>query len=474
MSAFSEKLKNIIQEKQIVINDMAKKCQIEHSTFYKILNGKRLPSSKELIVRMTEYLKLSPDEGGTLLELYDIMKLGEETFYQRKYVKEFIEKLNVDRELKIISEAGSLKFQEETSVIEGAANVNKIVEHIVKMEYENSGRVRMICQSDYDFLYTILCMNKENPHFILEHILCLENDGPHGGASNMESVCKIAPLLKENFDYRLTYFYDRIQSRSGKMSLFPHMILGESQAVLLSFDYKRGLYYTDKTSVEMLGNIFRNCREYAKPFVLYDVGISDLKAVMEDKALAEKSQIYVLCPAPYFGHLCEPELWISLLKQDLPNRKEMETFLREDNQSFIAKWLRENLIHSYFTREGCEDFYFRGHVVDRLSVFCDIMPKEERRRLIKKFLDEIKKGKIKARLLKREQLKMNQDFYLALFNETLANCTVRRRNQSYAMMTFKENMICRAIYDFMTSLDDSGMVESEEQTVQYLEGLLKQ
>ena len=87
MSAFSEKLKNIIQEKQIVINDMAKKCQIEHSTFYKILNGKRLPSSKELIVRMTEYLKLSPDEGGTLLELYDIMKTGGRDVLSEKICK---------------------------------------------------------------------------------------------------------------------------------------------------------------------------------------------------------------------------------------------------------------------------------------------------------------------------------------------------------------------------------------------------
>ena len=474
MSIFSEKLKSIIQEKHIVINDMAKKCQIDHSTFYKILNGKRLPVSKALIVRMAEYLNLSPDESEPLFELYDVMKLGEETFYQRKYVKEFIEKLNVEKELNILSGAGTLEFQEGTFAIEGADSVNKIVEHIVKGEYEKAGRVRMICQSDYDFLYTILCMNKENPKFMLEHILCLENDSSCSGSVNMKSIGRIAPLLKESFDYHLMYFYDRIQARTGRMSLFPHMILGENQAILLSFDYTRGLYYTDKPSVEMLGNIFRECREYVKPFVLYDAELSDLKAVMEDEALNEPNQCYILCPAPYFGHLCEPELWVSLLKQDLPNREEMEQFLKADNQPFMVKKVRESVIYSYFTREGCEDFYFRGHVVDRLSDFCNIMPKEERKKLIQKVLNEIRDGRMKTRLLKREQLKMNRDFYLVLFNDTLTSCTVKRRNQSYAMMTFKENMICRAIYDFMTSLDDSGMVESEEETVQYLEELLMQ
>lgn len=62
MSVFSDTLTRYIEHKNIKVISLAKYCNLDRSTMYKILNGKRNPPSSEVFEKMTQFMHLTPIE----------------------------------------------------------------------------------------------------------------------------------------------------------------------------------------------------------------------------------------------------------------------------------------------------------------------------------------------------------------------------------------------------------------------------
>lgn len=52
MSVFSDILQNYVHEKDVKVSALASYCDMERSTFYKFITGKREPGSVELVERI--------------------------------------------------------------------------------------------------------------------------------------------------------------------------------------------------------------------------------------------------------------------------------------------------------------------------------------------------------------------------------------------------------------------------------------
>ncbi len=76
MTTFSDTLSNFIKEKKIKINDMINYVDIDRSTFYKIVKGKRNPSNRHIVEKMIAYLRLSQKEVDQMWQDYEITILG--------------------------------------------------------------------------------------------------------------------------------------------------------------------------------------------------------------------------------------------------------------------------------------------------------------------------------------------------------------------------------------------------------------
>ena len=59
MSVFSDTLTRYIEHKNIKVFSLAKYCNLDRSTMYKILNGKRNPPSSEVFEKMTQFMHLT-------------------------------------------------------------------------------------------------------------------------------------------------------------------------------------------------------------------------------------------------------------------------------------------------------------------------------------------------------------------------------------------------------------------------------
>lgn len=90
MSVFSDMLKNYIHEKDVKVGALAHYCQLERSTIYKFINGKREPMSAELVEQITYFIKLTPLETHQLRESWKMARMGEDAYYIRKSVEHFL------------------------------------------------------------------------------------------------------------------------------------------------------------------------------------------------------------------------------------------------------------------------------------------------------------------------------------------------------------------------------------------------
>ena len=59
MSVFSDTLTRYIEHKNIKVFSLAKYCNLDRSTMYKIINGKRNPPSPEVFEKMTQFMHLT-------------------------------------------------------------------------------------------------------------------------------------------------------------------------------------------------------------------------------------------------------------------------------------------------------------------------------------------------------------------------------------------------------------------------------
>lgn len=90
MSVFSDLLKHYVHEKNVKVMSLAHYCNLERSTVYKFINGKREPMSAELVERIAQFIKLTPLETYQLKESWKMARMGENPYYIRKSIEHFM------------------------------------------------------------------------------------------------------------------------------------------------------------------------------------------------------------------------------------------------------------------------------------------------------------------------------------------------------------------------------------------------
>ena len=90
MSVFSDLLSDYINEKQIKILSLAKYCDMDRSTMYKIMNGKRNPPSQEILKKMAHFMHLTPVEHQKFQEAWKILSVIFQICRQPVLIRSFL------------------------------------------------------------------------------------------------------------------------------------------------------------------------------------------------------------------------------------------------------------------------------------------------------------------------------------------------------------------------------------------------
>lgn len=367
MSEFSHLLTQHIHNKEIKTYALAQYCGLDRSNMYKVINGKRKPTSSEMVNNMCKFMHLSPTETKELQEAYLITLIGPDNYYRRKNVKEFFDLFRLPT-LSLPSafyRKDTIPETDDMVLLNTQTEINNALFHILSLEFtEEEGHIRMLIQPDYNFLMDLLVTEGiGRSNIVIDHIIYLDNNTDFSRGQkdyNLKCLKNILPLYGSISKYETFYYYDDISTKNAYFTLFPYIIITSKYACLLTADIRKGYMTSRREAFEMFCEIFDDYLKKSSPL---------LNRI--DNLYTQLDYVQSLVPGslPAYSFQMTPCLTVFMTGQfaekhvtpDLPNRSAfIEKFVTYVNN--MNKYRNTDSMTSIFSLEGLIRFMDTGEI----------------------------------------------------------------------------------------------------------------
>ena len=463
MSVFSDILSNYIIQKQTKVLSLARYCELDRSTMYKLMNGKRNPPSREILEKMAHFMHLTPVEFQHLEEAWNISRTGASLYYKRKSVENFITHFpsqpvgDADLQFFTLYEQ-SVSQDSGCTVLSSQQHINyQLHQMLLKECGSESGKIALFLQSDYDFLFKLLAALPASAHLQIDHILCLTNKDEFTKEHelvNLKYLYTIFPLYFAGLNYKTWFFYDKIHSHYHNFNLFPCMILTSEAAITCTADYQSGLLYNSPEILDMLWQMFYNYQNQCQP--LFRTTVFTPENYMEVFQSMFYSEFET---SPLIG--IQPEACITpflsgQMLQDILNREipEAALILSEAEQAFRKNMnkLSSHQFFIYFTAGGMMQFAKTGRTEEIPDIFYRTLTKNERIVILEGILNCCQNGTY--RILQKPLNSLPRNLHLCICGNT-GTMIFRCNNGQSVVLTVNEYSLINTFQDYLENMEDS-------------------
>ena len=364
-----------ITQKEILHEFNCNKDLMNKGTLSHKLNGKRDISIEELeiILRM---LRCTSEERKEVLRLFKISKLGDLAYEELICMKNYIENFVEERTPFIYEKNVSLSC---SAYLNNEKMINSYIFKLLKTAEEDTC-INIICQSDYPTLSSVLIhlYSRVTPN--VKQIVCLNNSGINeNNTYNIRLIKTLNNLVARNCKHHVRYYYDEIFSHLNSYTFYPYMITLNDMAIMISSDYKQGIFIKDLKSVNGLNaqfdTIFNQCND------LFEVIENDFE-YMKQCVMFESAGFEEMFALQY--HPCtilngNPFLADVVIKEEMQLRNEILEMYK--NRLKMYKNKKQCFI---YCEEGMDDFLKRGLTTDMSTEIFKPVPDVDRKNLAKR------------------------------------------------------------------------------------------
>ena len=240
MGKFSEILKKHFESGKFSAYHLANATKIDRSTLYKILQGRRVPSSIDLVEKIIQFMGMDNNTADKLREAYFIDKYGEENYRSRI---ELIKFLNIPLQ----------NFKEQKYVVNYSRTViigeKNILDFVSGMISEEKSKI-MLSLSNFSKEPMIPLWNKTNLNVLLNlnHECGIEEE-----ICNMNHILTIFPNAH---NIQIKYNYNGNTNGGGSNLLFSDFIISGKKLVIINTTWTEGIIITDSTQINLFKKIF--------------------------------------------------------------------------------------------------------------------------------------------------------------------------------------------------------------------------
>lgn len=473
MSQFSQLLTDHIHNKDVKVYALSQYCNVDRANMYKFINGSRTPSSFDLVLKICNFMQLSPSEKDDLIEAYQITQIGAANYYRRKQVLFFLKNFSIpNHTLPLLRPyEPPLKMQDHVTLLHSEIEINHALTGILSSELaKENGHIRLLIQPDHEFLMNVLAIGHQNSSVKVEHIICLNNTSITSTTKqnyNLHCLQKILPLYGSLYQYDCSYYYENIDSRFGKLTLFPYMILTSDFVCLLTADMQKGYVTSQPSSLQMFSDLFDQYLKKTFPLMRpMDNLFIQFQTMME---LAQQEvPVHTLQLSPCLTPLLTEELLDKYIIPQLPGRAQFLQMLTSYIQQLYRSDIPLNLdsVFSmngirYFMEHGCldaypQDIYTPLCMADRISVL---------KKLIVSF------HTYHYRILKEDICSFEHELYLVISQQNGFLCFTNPHDHRLIYLDIKEPGFIFTFLDYYEHLD-SNLFFSDSEALDKLKNLL--
>lgn len=479
MSEFSDLLSLLIKSRDVNVSALTGYCELDRSTMYKLINGKRAPSSREQVQKIAEFINLNPLETKELMTAYLITKTGSEVYYRRQNVVRFIldfqeiQRGAVFHTYDISQVQNPLSAEEPGAFpLSGQLQTSSAIHQILRQAVVRpDGVIRVIAQPEHlESLNIAAALPQRESSLQFHHILCINNGRSLIRSQydyNLQCLKRIIPFYGTNYAYQPWYYYDDVNSHFNNMNFMPCVFLTETAAVVCTSDLKSGILFTGSGITGLLQKRFEDLKQTATPLALSFSSVLDMHLKNLPLFMTDSSHMYGLSAEPCLLPLLTDDLLERYLTKDLPERGSLILTLK----NYLNSVASSNL-HNYFSREGILSFMETGQLHECPGDLYSPLTMPDRLYLLKKYREQVLAGK-KFRLFGEALDKFPSNLHLYTSRGygymMFSDCS---GHLLYLML--KEQNLLTAFYDFSASLKDCNMICSREETAIFLQNVIQQ
>lgn len=475
MSIFSALFSRHIREKNIKTSDLAQYCGFDRSNMYKIINGKRNPPSKEVVLKMAKFMQLSLAEEEELTEAYQIALTGHDNYFRRKAVLNFFSDFSLTPSAlsSFKYSVDSLDSNEETYPLSSPDKVKQALFHIISLEMSagQNGRIQLLMQPDTPFLIDLISAESQidmNVH--IEQIICLNNSAGTSHSQKNYNLCclkQILPLYGVCCNYNCFYYYDNVSSKTGNFTLFPYMVITSRYVCLFTADLGKGYMMQSSPAHEMFSGIFSDYLRNSKPLLRHIDTLKDQLTFVEN-ILQKSTSGYCFQMEPCLTPFLSISHIEKYVRSEIPGRDSLVARIRQYSRWLAAK-NKKTHIQYIFSLEGVRNFLDTGKIHEYPSELYTAFDLNDRIQLIKELIRACSDSR--CRMLKKSVGNADHGLYLFTDRSSGYLMFLSPYNGKPVYLEIDEPELLFSFYDFCENLEEQ-MFFTQEEAVALLKSLI--
>ena len=410
-------------------------------------------------------------------QAYEITLIGHDTYYRRKAVIDFFNNFRLSKlNLPVLSELNTeILFEKGSVTLNTMAEVNRSLLYIISLEAKKSnGTIDLLVQPDCDFLMNILAAeNYDCSQTMIRHIICLNNSTSESSTYpnyNLHCLEKILPLYSNVDKYNCFYYYDHIDSKCSKFTLFPYVIITSQFACLLTGDMTQGILTNAPESLTLFKDIFNQYLSMASPLLrpINDVTeqISYLNNISHVVRSGYSFQM-VPCLTPYLTH----DILDKYIIQELPNRSEFIQAMDNYIKVFLSSYMTPDNITYIFSLNGVKKFLDTGRVSEYPYDIYHPLEMTDRIHLIRKLMLNLPIQNY--RVLKKDIGHLDNEIFLQVTQPMGYIMFSTPQDHRLIYLDIEEPGLLYTFWDFCETLDDALFYTTTE-AIEILRDLIEQ
>lgn len=468
MIEFSQMLEKCIYKSGLTENQLAKISGFTRSYIALMKNGQRLSKDIVRMQKLLGALGLSPHEYDELWNMYLFERDGKQVFKLRESMISLIESFG--RISKISIKTNHVYHIPDVKIIDNRIDTEILIKAIIEQEAtKDQGRIQMILQDGFEFLFNLLpSVRSYNDKIKIEHIVCLdENGGSDFNAQiyNLTLLEKLLPtiLSGENEGYEVYYYYDKVASRFSNMAILPYIILTSDYVMPISTNIESALIFNERDVCKLYRRFFQEQKRVCR--CMLERLPADLSLYAHCNYHFDVEELYTIGAQPCFGVFPVDEMitkyipeekkdWLHIMKDTTARSRQMYQSLRT--------------MTSYFTKKGIVKLLETG-IIDELPHEVPVIIEHgDRKKLLGMLIQSIRRKEIKAYLLDEQKILFPVELIIHAYSFTEVNFIYMSERKETCFI-LKEQSLSRSVYSFLTDLKESTYVLGIEETLEYLE-----
>lgn len=478
MSEFSDLLSLLIKSRDINISGLTSYCDLDRSTMYKIINGKRNPASREQVRRISEFMNLNPLENRELMNAYQITRIGWEVFYRRKNVLEFILNFqNIHAKSAFyfpLSDQDSDPPRQpgaEAIPLSSRLQVSSAIHNLCLQALSaKEGFLDIIAQPEHlEALDLAAPLISSRADLKLRQLICVNNNRSFLRTQqdyNLQCLTRLIPFFGISCQYFPYYYYDDVNSHFNNLNFMPCVFLAPEAAVVCSSELKEGILFQSRDLVALLQERFCDLLKTARPLIVPFHSSLEFHLKEIPAAMTASKDAYGLSAEPCLIPYLSESLFARYFRSDLLAQEELLRSL----ENYIGSFSRITL-HNYFTREGARRFLQTGRMHEVPEEIYSPIAYPDRIMLLKQLRTALLNGR-DIRLINAplDRFPLN----LHIFSSAdLGYILFSGSEKKLHYLLLKEQNLLNAFYDFAAYLEDDALLCTPEETDAFLRELIR-